>query len=72
MSFSRIRLRLKSYRPRRPEGLKIIYALLLIVVMIFKPSGLLGRYDFSLSRILEKLINGRLFKKAPKAGEDHA
>ena len=50
----------------------VIYALLLIVVMIFKPSGLLGRYDFSLSRILEKLINGRLFKKAPKAGEDHA
>ena len=49
----------------------VIYALLLIVVMIFKPSGLLGRYDFSLSRILEKLINGRLFVKKPqKAGED--
>ena len=49
----------------------VIYALLLIAVMIFKPSGLLGRYDFSLSRILEKLINGRLFVKKPqKAGED--
>ena len=48
----------------------VIYALLLIVVMIFKPSGLLGRYDFSLSRILEKAINGRLFaKKQGKAGE---
>ena len=50
----------------------VIYAVLLIAVMIFKPSGLLGRYDFSLSRILEKAINGRLFKKPGKAGEDHA
>ena len=51
----------------------VVYALLLIVVMIFKPSGLLGRYDFSLSRILEKVINGRLFtKKQRKAGEEHA
>ena len=36
----------------------IIYALMLVLVMIFKPSGLLGTYDFSLSRILEKTING--------------
>jgi len=36
----------------------IIYALLLIIVMLFKPSGLMGSYDFSLSRILEKAING--------------
>ena len=32
----------------------VIYSLLLIVVMIFKPTGLLGTYDFSLSRLLEK------------------
>ncbi len=50
----------------------VIYALLLIAVMIFKPSGLLGRYDFSLSRIIEKVINGRLFTKSGKAGEEHA
>ncbi len=51
----------------------VIYAVLLIVTMIFKPSGLLGRYDFSLSRILEKIINGRLFvRKTRKAGEDRA
>ena len=51
----------------------VIYAVLLIVTMIFKPSGLLGRYDFSLSRIIEKAINGRLFgKKQRKAGEEHA
>ena len=49
----------------------VIYAVLLIAVMIFKPSGLLGRYDFSLSRIIEKIINGRLFVRQPKkAGED--
>ena len=34
----------------------VIFAFLLIIVMIFKPSGLLGAYDFSLNRILEKVI----------------
>ena len=33
----------------------VIYSLLLIVVMIFKPSGLFGRYDFSLGRALDSL-----------------
>ena len=33
----------------------IIYALLLIGVMIFKPSGLMGTYDFSLSHVMERL-----------------
>lgn len=50
----------------------LVYSLLLIVVMIFKPSGLMGRYDFSLSRIIERLVNGQLFggkKKQSKAGE---
>jgi len=32
----------------------IIYALLLIMVMIFKPTGLMGTYDFSFSHVLEK------------------
>ncbi len=36
----------------------IVYSLLLIVVMIFKPSGLMGTYDFSLGRILERLFGG--------------
>jgi len=35
----------------------IIYSLMLILMMIFKPSGLMGAYDFSLSRILERVIN---------------
>ena len=33
----------------------VLYSLVLILVMIFKPTGLLGTYDFSMSRILEKL-----------------
>ncbi len=32
----------------------VAYPLLLIIVMIFKPSGLMGTYDFSLSRIIGK------------------
>lgn len=35
----------------------IIYALMLILVMIFKPSGLMGSYDFSLSRTIEWVVN---------------
>ena len=35
----------------------IIYSLMLIIVMIFKPSGLMGSYDFSLSRTIEKIVN---------------
>lgn len=32
----------------------IIYSLALILVMIFKPSGLFGRYEFSLTRVLDQ------------------
>lgn len=31
----------------------VIYSLLLVVMMIFKPSGLFGRYDFSLGNIID-------------------
>ena len=34
--------------------------------MIFKPSGLLGQYDFSLSQLLEKLLNREPKEKKPK------
>lgn len=48
----------------------VVYSLLLIVVMIFKPSGLMGTYDFSLSHLLEKAINKLAPKqKAGKGGE---
>ena len=52
----------------------IIYSIMLIIVMIFKPSGLMGSYDFSLSRILERII-GRLMalfaKKTAKGGNGY-
>lgn len=49
----------------------VIYSLLLIVVMIFKPSGLMGQKDISLVRFLEKLLNGEAFKSRKKEGADN-
>jgi len=49
----------------------VIFAVMLILVMIFKPSGLLGNYDFSLSRILEKLIAFFRKDKTRKVGADN-
>lgn len=53
-----------------PEALRVFsdwrmiaYALLLILVMIFKPSGLMGQYDFSMKRSLEAFLNGDLIHK---------
>jgi len=48
----------------------IVYSLLLIIVMIFKPSGLFGQYDFSLSRLLEKgvALLKRMFVKKNEGG----
>ena len=47
-----------------PEALRsfadyrmVIYSLVLVLMMIFRPGGLLGSYDFSLSRIIEKVMN---------------
>ncbi len=47
-----------------PEALRtfseyrmIVYAVVLILVMIFRPQGLLGSYDFSLSRVIERVMN---------------
>lgn len=55
---------LSSYR-------MVIYSILLILVMIFKPSGLMGTYDFSLSRILERIINRDFhFKKKEVENND--
>ena len=45
----------------------IIYALILIIVMIFKPSGLMGTYDFSLSHVLER-VGGRIMRDGKEGG----
>ena len=49
----------------------IVYSLLLVIVMIFKPSGLFGRYDFSLGDSLGKI--GSIFrrKKKPEQGGEN-
>lgn len=44
----------------------VVYSLLLILVMIFKPSGLFGRYDFSMGNLLERLLNIGKTKKQSK------
>ncbi len=46
----------------------VVYSLLLVIVMIFKPSGLMGKYEFSLGDTLDSLfakIRG-VFKKTGK------
>lgn len=47
-----------------PEALRavsdyrmVVYAVVLILVMIFRPKGLLGDYDFSMSRVIERIMN---------------
>lgn len=44
----------------------VIYSLLLIIVMIFKPSGLMGQNDFSLVRCIEYIINGKYRREQKK------
>ncbi|MDR3332318.1 MAG: branched-chain amino acid ABC transporter permease [Synergistaceae bacterium] len=49
----------------------VIYSLLLVVVMIFKPSGLCGRYEFSLGDTLDgffSMIRGKMLKKGGESG----
>lgn len=48
----------------------VAYSLVLVLVMIFKPSGLLGTYDFSLNGLLDKLILKR--REGKKGGASGA
>ena len=64
-----------SLRLILPEALRsfadyrmLAYSVALIVVMIFKPSGLFGRYEFSLANILAKLFGKKTGKKAVEGG----
>jgi branched-chain amino acid transport system permease protein len=48
----------------------IAYSLLLVMVMIFRPTGLMGTYDFSLSRLIGKAWNkGPRLSESRKEGE---
>ncbi len=48
----------------------IVYSLLLIIVMIFKPSGLFGRYDFSMTTLLGNLFSKKEKKPASDAVQE--
>lgn len=48
----------------------VVYSLVLVVVMIFKPTGLMGTYDFSLNGLLDKLIVRIKGGKAPSAKKE--
>jgi len=47
----------------------VFYSLALVLMMIFRPKGLMGSYDFSMSRLLEKLINGEFGRKKTEKDE---
>lgn len=64
-----------------PEALRefsdyrmVVYSLVLILMMIFKPGGLFGSYDFSMSRLIEHFINPHSHKavKAVKKNQKEA
>lgn len=62
-----------------PEALRafadyrtLAYAVVLIVVMIFRPQGLMGTYDFSLTSWVDRFRNGDLPWKKQKGGEVRA
>lgn len=44
----------------------VVYSLALVLMMIFRPKGLLGSYDFSMGNTIEKILNWRPHKKEAK------
>lgn len=48
----------------------VLYSLALVLMMIFRPKGLMGTYDFSLSRSVENIVNKIREKKNAKNGKE--
>ncbi|MDO4302798.1 MAG: branched-chain amino acid ABC transporter permease [Bacillota bacterium] len=44
----------------------LAYSIVLVLVMIFRPGGIFGTYEFSLTRVLKRLVSGDLFKPGKK------
>jgi branched-chain amino acid transport system permease protein len=44
----------------------VAYSLVLIAMMIFRPTGLMGSYDFSLGRLMERLFDRVSTRKKAK------
>lgn len=49
----------------------LAYSIVLVIVMIFRPGGIFGSWEFSLVRILKKAKNGELFKKRIEGGAEN-
>ncbi|MEG1651466.1 MAG: branched-chain amino acid ABC transporter permease [Oscillospiraceae bacterium] len=50
----------------------VAYSLLLVVVMIFKPSGLMGSYELSIGNLIDKVVNKfKNIGKSKATKEDH-
>lgn len=47
----------------------LIYAIALIAVMLFRPKGLMGNYEFSLSRVLSRLFGKKKEQGVPNDSE---
>ena len=48
----------------------VVYSLALVLMMLFRPKGLMGTYDFSMGNTLEKILNRIYYgKKKPDADE---
>ena len=48
----------------------VIYSLLLVIVMIFRPSGLFGKHDFSLGKTADALLTNIRSFSAKKGGDN--
>lgn len=62
-----------------PEALRefasyrmLLYSVVLICVMLFRPSGLLGQYEFSLTRLVDRVQGGKIKKPVPAGDEKGA
>jgi branched-chain amino acid transport system permease protein len=44
----------------------VVYSLALVLMMIFRPKGLMGTYDFSMGDSIEKIVNRFRSKKEVK------
>ena len=49
----------------------LAYSIVLVIVMIFRPGGIFGSWEFSLVRVLKKAKNGELFAKKNKGGAEN-
>jgi branched-chain amino acid transport system permease protein len=48
----------------------VIYSLVLVIVMVFRPSGLFGKYDFSMGKTVDSFIARTRKPSAKKGGEN--